>query len=89
VIGRIESISGAISHSVEVQRIASQRIAESVSGSADRTKQVSSTIEGVSGFAEKTREGAERIMAAVAQLNRQAGTLQQDAEQFANRVRAA
>lgn len=89
VIGRIENISGAISHSVELQRIASQRIAESVSGSADRTRQVSSTIEGVSGFAEKTREGVERILAAVAQLNRQAGTLQQDAEQFANRVRAA
>ena len=89
VIGRIESISGAISHSVEQQRIASQRIAESVSGSADRTRQVSSTIEGVSGFADRTRDGAERILAAVAELNRQAGTLQQDAEQFANRVRAA
>ena len=89
VIGRIESISGAISHSVEQQRIASERIAEGVTGSAERTRQVSSTIEGVSGFADRTREGAERILAAVAELNRQAGTLQQDAEQFAGRVRAA
>ena len=89
VIGRIESISGAISNSVEQQQVAAQRIAENVGGAAERTRQVSSTIAGVSGFASQTRHGAEHILEAVAELNRQAGTLQRDAEQFAHRVRAA
>lgn len=89
VVGRIESISHAISHSVEQQQTAAQRIAESVDGAADRTRAVSSSIAGVSIFSNQTRHGVEQILRAVAELNRQAGTLQQSAEQFAGRVRAA
>jgi methyl-accepting chemotaxis protein len=50
---------------------------------------VSTTIAGVSEFADQTRHGAVQILQAVAELNRQASALQQDAQQFAGRVRAA
>jgi hypothetical protein len=45
------------------------------------------TRPGVSEFADQTRQGA--IPQAVADLNRQATELQQDARQFAAKVRAA
>jgi methyl-accepting chemotaxis protein len=88
VVDGIESISGAISDSVGQQQYASQKIAENVGGAAERTRLVSSTIAGVSDFAKQTRQGVEQILDAVAGLNRQAGTLQRGAEQFANRMRA-
>jgi methyl-accepting chemotaxis protein len=89
VIGRIEDISSAIIGSVEQQNLASQRIAENVDGAAARTREMSATVAGVSEFADQTRLGAAQILEAVAELNRQANALQQDALQFAGRVRAA
>ncbi len=89
VMGRIQDISGAIIGSVEQQSLASQRIAESIDGAAVRAREMSTTVAGVSAFADRTRLGAVQILDAVEELNRQASALQQDAQQFAGRVRAA
>jgi methyl-accepting chemotaxis protein len=89
VIGSIENISGVISGSIEQQQMATARIAENVDGAAERTRQVSCTVAGVSEFANKTRQGVGQLLEAVAEINRQAGMLQRDAEQFIARVRAA
>ncbi len=89
VIGSIENISGVISGSIQQQQVATARIAENVDGAAERTRQVSCTIAGVSDFANKTRQGVGQLLEAVAEINRQAGTLRRDAEEFIARVRAA
>jgi methyl-accepting chemotaxis protein len=89
VIGRIDSVSRAITGSVEQQTLAARRIAESTEGAAARTREVAATVGGVSHFADQTRQGATQILQAVADLNRQASALQQDAQQFASKVRAA
>jgi methyl-accepting chemotaxis protein len=60
-----------------------------VEGAAARTRQVAETVAGVSDFASRTRLSAEQIGQAVADLNRQAVALQQEAQQFVARVRAA
>jgi methyl-accepting chemotaxis protein len=89
VIGKVDVVARAITDSVKLQSQATQKIAESVEGAAARTRQVSSTIAGVSDFADRTRAGAQQILAAVADLNRQAAALQDEAQQFVARVRAA
>jgi len=89
VIGRVVNISRVISGSIEQQQLATARIAENVEGASQRTQQVSSTVAGVSEFANETRHGVEQLLRAVAEINRQAGTLQAQAEQFIGRVRAA
>jgi methyl-accepting chemotaxis protein len=60
-----------------------------VDGAAARTRQVSNTIAGVSDFASRTRAGAQEILQAAADLNRQAAALQYEAQQFVAQVRAA
>jgi hypothetical protein len=60
-----------------------------VEGAAVRTRQVSQTIEGVTEFASRTRNGAVEIQNAAADLNRQAAALQAEAQGFIARVRAA
>jgi hypothetical protein len=50
---------------------------------------VSNTIAGVSDFASRTRAGAQEILQAAADLNRQAAALQYEAQQFVAQVRAA
>ena len=89
VIAQVEQVARAITGSVRQQSEATQKIAESVDGAAVRTRQVMSTIAGVSQFASRTRGGAQQILAAVADLNRQAAALQQEAQDFVARVRAA
>jgi methyl-accepting chemotaxis protein len=88
-IAQIEAVARAITGSVKLQNQATQRIAETVEGAAERTRQVSSTIEGVSEFASRTHSGAQQILQAVADLNRQAAALQEEAQDFVTRVRAA
>ena len=46
-------------------------------------------IEQVGALHEKTEQGAGHILGAAAEMNRQAAALQQGAQQFARRVRAA
>ncbi len=89
VVAQIGSVSQAITGSVRMQSDATQRIAESVDGAADRSRQVSDTLAGVNQVAGRTRTGAEQILAAVADLNRQAAALQQEAQAFVAHVRAA
>jgi methyl-accepting chemotaxis protein len=89
VIAQIEMVARAITDSVKLQSQATQKIAESVDGAAARTRQVSSTIAGVSDFASRTRTGAQQILQAAADLNRQAAALQDEAQQFVAHVRAA
>jgi methyl-accepting chemotaxis protein len=89
VIGQIDVVSRSITGSVKLQSQATQRIAESVEGAAVRSRQVSDTIAGVTEFADRTRSGAQQISLAVADLNRQAAALQDEAQDFVARVRAA
>jgi methyl-accepting chemotaxis protein len=89
VIAQVEAVARAITGSVRLQSEATQKIAESVEGAAARTRQVSSSIAGVSEIASRTRAGAQQILEAVADLNRQAAALQQEAQDFVARVRAA
>ena len=89
VIAQIETVSQAITGSVRMQSDATQRIAESVDGSAHRSRRVSETVAGVNDVAGRTRSGAEQILQAVADLNRQAAALQQEAQAFVAHVRAA
>ncbi len=89
VIARVETVARAITESVRLQSEATQKIAESVDGAAARTRQVSLTIAGVSDFASRTRTGAQDILQAVEDLNRQAAALQNEAQDFVARVRAA
>ncbi len=89
VIAQIESVSRAIAGSIKLQSQATQRIAESIEGAAARSRQVSDTIGGVTEFADRTRFGAQQISLAVADLNRQAAALQDEAQDFVARVRAA
>ena len=89
VIAQIDAVSQAITGSVRMQSDATQRIAESVDGAANRSREVSDTLAGVNDFAGRTRSGAQQILAAVADLNRQAATLQQEAQAFVAHVRAA
>jgi methyl-accepting chemotaxis protein len=89
VIARIDVVARAITDSIKLQNQATQKIAESVDGAAARTRQVSNTIAGVSDFASRTRAGAQEILQAAADLNRQAAALQYEAQQFVAQVRAA
>jgi methyl-accepting chemotaxis protein len=89
VIGQIDQVGRAITDSVRLQNEATQRIAESVDGAAVRTRAMSQTIAGVSEFAGRTRAGVQEILAASANLNAQAATLQSEAQDFVARVRAA
>ncbi len=88
-IVQVDAVARAITGSVRLQSEATQKIAESVEGAATRARQVSSTIAGVSDFASRTRAGAQQILEAVADLNRQAAALQGEAHEFVARVRTA
>ena len=89
VIAQIESVSRAIAGSVGLQSDATHRIAETVDGAAVRTRQVAKSVAGVSDFADRTRLNAQHILEAVADLNRQAVALQNEAQRFIAQVRAA
>jgi methyl-accepting chemotaxis protein len=88
VMQQVESISAAISHAIDQQNVATRKIAETVDGAAERTRQVSCSIAGVSELAEKVGRGADQIVAAAADLNRQTAVLTRDAKNFTSRVRA-
>ena len=89
VIAQVEAVARSITGSVRLQSEATQKIAESVEGAATRSRQVSLTIAGVNDFASRTHNGAQQILEAVADLTRQAAALQEEAQDFVARVRAA
>jgi methyl-accepting chemotaxis protein len=82
-------VSRSIIDSVRVQTEATQKIAESVERAATQTPEVADTIAGVNNIADRRRLDAQRITEAVASLNRQAAMLQQEAQLFIAKVRAA
>jgi methyl-accepting chemotaxis protein len=86
---QVEQISGAISGSVQQQDLAARKIAENVDGAAERTRQVSCSIAGVSNLVQQSGRGADHILEAAAELNRQAAALSREAREFTSRVRAA
>ena len=89
VVSQIDTVSQSITGSVRMQSEATHKIAESVDGAAARIRQVAETIAGVNDFASRTRSGAQQILQAVADLNRQAAALQREAQAFVAHVRAA
>jgi len=89
VIAQVDEVARAITESVKLQNVATRRIAESVEGAAARAHGVSETIGGVSDFADRTRAGAQQILQAAADLNREASALQNEAQDFIASVRAA
>lgn len=89
VIAQVDAVARSITGSVRQQSEATQKIAETVDGAATRARQVSSNIAGVTDFASRTRTGAQQILEAVADLNRQAAALQEEARAFVAHVRAA
>jgi methyl-accepting chemotaxis protein len=86
---QVSTISGAISDSVQQQNQAARKIAETVDGAAARTERVSSSIAGVSELVHQSGRGADQVLAAAAELSRQAAALSRDASDFTSRVRAA
>jgi methyl-accepting chemotaxis protein len=86
---QIEQISGAISSSVQRQDFAARKIAENVDGTAERVRQVSLSIVGANDLVHKSGHGAEQVLNAAAELNRQAAALSRDARDFTSRIRVA
>ncbi len=89
VVTQIDVVARAITDSVSLQSQATHKIAETVDSAATRTRQVSSSIAGVTDFANRTQLGAQQILQAVADLNRQTEALQVEAQEFVAHVRAA
>jgi methyl-accepting chemotaxis protein len=86
---QVERISGAISGSVQLQDLAARKIAENVDGAAHRIRQVSSSIADASDLVHQSGRGAEQVLTAAAELNRQAAALSRDAREFTSRIRVA
>jgi methyl-accepting chemotaxis protein len=74
---------------VQHQDLAARKIAENVDGAAGRIRQLSESITGASDLADQSGRGAEQVLAAAADLNRQAAALSRDAREFTNRIRVA
>ena len=86
---QVSTISVAISNSVQQQNLAARKIAETVDAATERTGQVSDSIAGVSELVQRSGRGADQVLAAAAELSRQAAALARDAGTFVSRVRAA
>jgi methyl-accepting chemotaxis protein len=85
---QVSEISGAISDAVHQQNFVARKIAKSVESTASRTEQVADSIAGVSEMVQRSGQGADQVLAAAAELNRQAVALSRDASAFTGRVRA-
>ena len=88
-MAQVSTISGAISDAVHQQNFVARKIAETVDGAAVRTGEVSDSIAGVSELVHRSGRGADQVLAAAAELSRQAAALTRDAGVFVGRVRAA
>jgi methyl-accepting chemotaxis protein len=86
---QVQRISTAISGSVQHQDLAARKIAENFDGAAERIRQVSGSISGASDLVHQSGRGAEQVLAAVTELNRQAAVLSSNARDFTNRIRVA
>jgi methyl-accepting chemotaxis protein len=86
---QVSDMSNAISDAVHQQNFVARKIAETIEGAATRTGEVSESIAGVSDLVHSSGRGADQVLAAAAELSRQAAALTQGAGAFAARVRAA
>jgi methyl-accepting chemotaxis protein len=86
---QVSAMSGAISDAVHQQNFVARKIAETVDGAATRTGEVSDSIAGVSDLVHRSGRGADQVLAAAADLSRQAAALTRGAGEFVARVRAA
>jgi len=85
---QVSAISGAISDAVHQQNFVARKIAKSVESAAARTEEVADGIAGVSEMVQRSGQGADQVLAAAAELSRQAAALSRDASAFTGRVRA-
>lgn len=86
---QVSTISAAISDAVRRQNFVARKIADTVDGAAARTGEVSDSIADVSELVHRSGRGADHVLAAAAELSRQAAALTYDAGVFVSRVRAA
>jgi methyl-accepting chemotaxis protein len=86
---QVSTISSVISDAVHQQNFVARKIADTVNGAAVRTGEVSDSIAGVSELVDRSGRGADQVLAAAAELGRQAAVLARDAGVFVGRVRAA
>ena len=86
---KVRMISAAISASVHQQDIATRKLAQSVDSAAGLTARASAGIAEVSELARRSGQGADQVLAAAAELNKQAAALRHDATEFVNRMSAA
>jgi methyl-accepting chemotaxis protein len=86
---RVSDMSNAISDAVHQQNFVARKIAETIEGAATRTGEVSDSIAGVSDLVHSSGRGADQVLAAAAELSRQAAALTNGAGAFVARVRAA
>lgn len=89
VIDEIETISTTISAAVEQQGAATSEIAHNVQRAAQRTRQVSVTIGGVSESAEATGAAAVQVLSSAGQLSENADRLRREVLEFLASVKAA
>jgi methyl-accepting chemotaxis protein len=86
---KVRLIAAAISASVHQQDMATRKLAHSVESAADLTARASAGIAEVSELARQSGQGADQVLSAAAELNRQAAALRRDAADFVARVSAA
>jgi methyl-accepting chemotaxis protein len=86
---QVSDMSNAISDAVHQQNFVARKIAETIEGAATRTGEVSDSIAGVSDLVDRSGRGADQVLAAAAELSRQATALTNGAGAFVARVRAA
>jgi methyl-accepting chemotaxis protein len=86
---QVAVMSSAITDAIHQQNFVARKIAETVDGAATRTGEVSATIAGVSDLVHRSGRGADQVLAAAAELSRQAAALTRGAGEFVDRVRAA
>ncbi len=86
---KVRTISTAISASVHQQDAATRRLAQSVDSAANLTARAATGIAEVSDLARRSGQGADQVLAAAAELSKQAAALRRDATEFVSRMNAA
>jgi methyl-accepting chemotaxis protein len=68
---------------------ATRKLAQSVDSAAELTARAATGIAEVSDLARRSGQGTDQVLAAAAELNKQAAALRRDAAEFATRVGVA
>jgi methyl-accepting chemotaxis protein len=89
VIASLEGTSAAIAAAVEQQSATTAEISRALTGAAQGSEELGETIKGVADAEKRNSEAATLLLAAVASLHDQFGTLRDKADQFVERLSAA